>query len=75
MYLATDGDDDPVSVGTILAADLDPVMGGIQLATVGGVLAFSAEFPAAVGDAKVLAWSARGGTLFVDQDLLLQPQP
>jgi len=74
VYLATDGDDDPVSIGTILAADLDPVMGGIQLATRNGILSFSAEFPAAVGDAKVLAWSARGGTVFVDQDLLLAPQ-
>ena len=73
VYITTGTADDPVSVGTILDADLDPALEGVQVASQGGVVRFTAEFPAALGDGKVLMWSARGGTVFVDQDLLLAP--
>jgi hypothetical protein len=73
VYVTTGTADDPVSIGTILEPDLDPALEGVQVASAGGVVRFTAEFPAALGDGKVLMWSARGGTVFVDQDLLLAP--
>jgi hypothetical protein len=54
-------------VGTVTTTDADPQAPGLQVPVVGGRLQFSGEFPPLLGEVRVLAWPASGGTAFVNQ--------
>jgi hypothetical protein len=54
-------------IGTVTTTDADPQAPGLQVPVVNGRLQFSGEFPPLLGEVRVLAWPASGGTAFVNQ--------
>jgi hypothetical protein len=51
---------DLLPFGAITTADADPLTDGVQVASQGGVVRFTANYPGAFGAARVLVHAARG---------------
>jgi transglutaminase-like putative cysteine protease len=54
------GASDPEPFGTITTADVDPLIDGIQVPSLNGVIKFNATYPGNFGAARVLVYATRG---------------
>jgi PKD repeat protein len=69
-----DAGPDATSFGTVLTADADPAVDGVQVTATGGVIRFAVDYPAAGGVAVPFAFAVDGTAISKDP-LPLRPQP